>query len=258
MWINLCIVLVTSEFSIDRPYYRYSTHREGIVLDSKVILDNLLEKSQQATKAGIEMAEEKLGVPESGEKRDAMLNGMGKGALAAGAVALLLGTKGGRQLTETALKVGGLAAAGGLAYTAYNRWQQQHGGQIQHTGTPIVELNNTEADTRSEAIVKAMISAAKSDGHVDIEEQKLISAKIESLGLEQEITSFMMRELNKPLDVAEVVASADSPEAAAEIYLASAMVVDLDSPDERKYMDSLAAGLKLDAEIVKELESGVS
>lgn len=67
-----------------------------------------------------------------------------------------------------------------------------------------------------------------------------------------------MRELNKPIDVAEVAASADSPEAAAEIYLASSMVVDLNSPDERKYMDSLAAGLGLDADLVKELESKVT
>jgi len=227
-------------------------------LDTKVILDNLLEKSQKATKAGLEIAEEKLGVPESGEQRDAMLNGLGKGAVAAGAVALLLGTKGGRQLTGTALKVGGLAAAGGLAYKAYTQWQQQQGNTIRDTGTPISELADAPADTRSEAIVKAMISAAKSDGHVDNDEQKLITQKIESLGLEQEITSFLMKELNKPLDVAEVAASADSPEAAAEIYLASAMVVDLDAPDERKYMDSLAAGLSLDPALAKELETSVS
>lgn len=229
-------------------------------MDSKVILDNLLETSQKATKKGLEIAETKLGVPESGQQRDAMLDGMGKGALAAGAVALLLGTKGGRKLTGTALKVGGLAAAGGLAFKAYNEWQQKQQGAtvVQDTGTPIFDLEQSAADKRSEAIVKAMITAAKSDGHVDNEEQKLISMKISSLGMEQDITSFLMKELNKPMDVAEVVASADSPEAAAEIYLASAMVVDLDAPDERQYMDSLAAGLALDAELVKELESQVS
>lgn len=230
-------------------------------MDAKVILDNLLETSQQATKKGLEIAEQKLGIPESGEERDVMLNGLGKGALAAGAVALLLGTKGGRNLTGTALKVGGVAAVGGIAYKAYTEWQrqqQQPAGAIVDTGTPINDLADAEANTRSEAIVKAMISAAKSDGHVDSDEQKLITAKIESLGMEQDITSFLMKELNKPMDVAAVVASADSPEAAAEIYLASTMVVDLNGSDERKYMDSLAAGLGLDAELVKELETNVS
>lgn len=230
-------------------------------MDAKVILDNLLETSQKATKKGLEIAEQKLGVPASGEERDVMLDGLGKGALAAGAVAILLGTKGGRKLTGTALKVGGVAAVGGIAYKAYNEWQrqqQQQAGTIVDTGTPIADLAEVEANARSEAIVKAMISAAKSDGHVDNDEQKLITAKIESLGMEQEITSFLMKELNKPLDVAEVVASADSPEAAAEIYLASTMVVDLTAPDERKYMDALAEGLGLDAELVTELESKVS
>lgn len=228
-------------------------------MDTKVILDNLLESSQKATKKGLEIAEQKLGVPESGPERDVMLEGLGKGALAAGAVAILLGTKGGRQLTGTALKVGGLAAAGGLAFKAYNEWQQkQQGATIVDTGTPILDLEEVEANKRSEAIVKAMITASKSDGHIDEEEQKLISHKIESLGIEQDITSFLMKELNKPMDVAEVVASSDSPEAAAEIYLASAMVVDLDAPDERKYMDSLAAGLEIDAALAKELEAQVS
>jgi len=227
-------------------------------LDAKVILDNLLEKSQTATRKGIEIAEEKSGVPESGPERDQMLDGMGKGALAAGAVALLLGTKGGRKLTGTALKVGGIAAVGGIAYTAYNQWQQQQGGAIRDTGTPIAELADSAANVRSESIVKAMIAAAKSDGHLDAQEQRLITQKIESIGLEQDITSFLMRELNTPVDVNVIAATADTPETAAEIYLASAMVIDLNAADERKYMDSLAQALELDPVLVSELESSLA
>lgn len=227
-------------------------------MDAKLILENLLETSQTATKKGLEIAEQHLGLPESGEQRDAMLDGLGKGALAAGAVAILLGTKGGRNLTGTALKVGGVAAVGGLAYKAFTEWQQQQNVTIADTGTPIAELNDSEANVRSEAIVKAMISAAKSDGHVDADEQKLITSKVESLGLEKDITAFLMKELNKPLDVAEVVASSDTPETAAEIYLASAMVVDLTKTEERKYMDTLAAGLKLDPALVSQLEATLS
>jgi len=223
-------------------------------MDPKAILNNLLDTSQTATRKGLEIAEDKMGVPESGPERDAMLGGMGKGALAGAAVALLLGTRGGRNLTGTALKVGGVAAVGGLAYKAYNQWQQQNGGNIQDTGTPIAELENDAADARSEAIVKAMIAAAKSDGHMDAEEQKLITSKIESLNLETDITSFLMTELTKPLDVAEIAASADSPEAAAEIYLASAMVVDLGDEQERQYMNSLAKSLGLEAAVVQSLE----
>lgn len=178
-----CLRTIASEFERHRPYYINWNVIEEVILDAKVILDNLLDTSQKATKKGLEIAEQKLGVPESGEQRELMLDGLSKGALAAGAVAILLGTEGGRKLTGTALKVGGVAAVGGIAYKAYNEWQQQQATTIRDTGTPIADLAETEANTRSEAIVKAMISAAKSDGHVDNEEQKLISAKIESLGL---------------------------------------------------------------------------
>ena len=227
-------------------------------MDAKLILEQLLAASQTAKEKGLDFAEENLGLPESGEKRDAMLDRLGKGALAAGAVAVLLGTKSGRTLTGTALKVGGVAAVGGLAYKAFNNWQAQQNITLQDTGTPIAELSEPDANVRSEAIVKAMISAAKSDGHIDANEQKLITSKIESLGLEQDITAFLMTELNKPLDVADVVALADTKETAAEIYLASAMVVDLNQTEERQYMDSLAAGLELDPALASELEAALT
>jgi len=57
-----------------------------------------------------------------------MLRGLGKGAAAAGALALLVGTKGGRRVTGTALKLGSLAALGGVGYTAYRNWQEKQSG----------------------------------------------------------------------------------------------------------------------------------
>jgi len=58
-------------------------------MDAKAILEGLLEKSQQATKAGIQMAEDRKIIPPAGDERTAMLKGAGTGALAAGAIALL-------------------------------------------------------------------------------------------------------------------------------------------------------------------------
>ncbi len=228
-------------------------------MDTKAILDSLLETSQRATKKGIELAENKMNVPESGPERDQMLDGMKKGALAAGAIALLLGTDSGRKLTGTAVKVGGLAAVGGLAYKAYNNWQQSQSRQApRHTGTPIDELAEPAANTRSESIVRAMIMAAKADGHIDANERKVITAQLENLGLEDDITSFLLNELDKPMNLESIAAEADSPEAAAEIYLASAMVVDFAETAEREYMDSLATALKIDPVLARNLESEVA
>jgi len=228
-------------------------------MDTKAILDNLLETSQRATKKGIELAESKLDVPESGPEREQMLDGLKKGALAAGAVALLLGTKSGRSLTGTAVKVGGLAAMGGLAYKAFNNWQAEQANVVtRDTGTPIDQLAEPEANARSEAIVRAMITAAKADGHIDANERKLINSQLNSLGLESDITSFLLNELDKPMNIESIAAEADSPEAAAELYLASAMVIDFADAKERDYMDSLAGALNIEPALAKKLEQELS
>jgi uncharacterized membrane protein YebE (DUF533 family) len=227
-------------------------------MDTKAILDNLLETSQRATRKGVEMAESKLNVPESGPERDQMLDGMKKGALAAGAIALLLGTKGGRRLTGTAVKVGGLAAVGGLAYKAFNEWQQGQGGAAPvDTGTPIDQLAEPAANKRSEAIVRAMIMAAKADGHIDANERLVINGQLQSLGLEDDITTFLLNELDTPMNIDTIAASADTPETAAELYLASAMVVDFAQAKEREYLDALAQALNIDSALARKLESEV-
>ncbi len=254
-------------------------------MDAKAILDGLLDKTQRATQAGISMAEEKSIIPPAGNERTALLKGAGAGALAAGAVALLFGSKGARKFAKKAAKLGGTAAIGGLAYKAYTQWQAQQqsaqgGGQnaaaggspaatsasqsfsgkldldqFGDIGTPIANLSGLDATVRSESIIQAMISAARADGHIDDEELGLIKQQINSLGLEKDVTAFLLSELNKPVSVASVVALADTPETAAELYIASALVVDMDSPAERVYLNELATAMHLDSAMIQQLES---
>lgn len=249
-------------------------------MDARAILDGLLDRTQTAANAGIAMAEEKAIIPPAGDERTAMLKGAGAGALAAGAVALLFGSKSTRKFTKKAVKVGGTAALGGLAVKAFMQWQaaQQQGitdtgtpgaaplampgstsaqtlnlDQFQ-PGTPIAELSDIAATVRSESIIQAMISAARADGHIDGDEMELIRQQIQSLGLEKDVTQFLLAELNKPVDVTSIAALADTPETAAELYLASALVVDVDSEVERGYLDKLAIAMNLDTQMVAHLE----
>ncbi len=240
-------------------------------MDAKAILDGLLDKTQRATQAGISMAEERSVIPPAGDERSAMIKGVGTGALAAGAVALLFGSKGTRKFVKKAAKLGGTAAIGGLAYKAFNDWQAQQAGnggtqaqsfsgkldldQFAQTGTPIANLVDDEATARSESIIQAMISAARADGHVDDEEMALITRQIASFELERDVTSFLLNELNKPVSVEAIAALADTPETAAELYIASALVVDMESPAERAYLDQLAAAMKIDAGMIPHLEA---
>ena len=71
---------------------------------------------------GQAVVEKKLDIEEPGEKRDATISGLKTGAVAAGMMALLVGTKSGRKFTGSALKLGSLAAVGGIAWQAYQNW----------------------------------------------------------------------------------------------------------------------------------------
>jgi uncharacterized membrane protein YebE (DUF533 family) len=244
-------------------------------MDARAILEGLLDSSQRATQTGIQMAEDRKIIPPAGDERTAMLKGAGAGALAAGAIALFFGSKGTRKFAGKAAKVGGAAAIGGLAFKAYTDWQTQQASASQDQprldsstssvgahnqnqfdiGTPINNLEDKAASKRSEALMQAMITAARADGHVDDDEMTLITQQINNFGLEQDVTRFLLSEMSKPVDVSRIAALADTPETAAELYMASAMVVDMDSPVERTYLDKLALAMNLDAQLVSQLEA---
>ena len=224
-------------------------------MNAQQILDALLNSGKELVEKGMTLAEAKLDIPDDTEKREAMLNGAGKGALAAGALAVLLGTRAGRKLTGTTLKLGSLAAIGGVAYKAFENWQsQQTEGTIKNAGQPVNQLTGEASEKRSRAILKAMIASAKADGHIDEQEKNIISQHAEKLGLDASIAGFIRKELTSVLDAKDVAAGADSPKAAAEIYLVSRMTLNLDNENERQYLEQLAQALELAPDLIAELE----
>jgi len=111
-----------------------------------------------------------------------------------------------------------------------------------------------EVEVHSRAMFQALIAAAKSDGHLDDRERELIDAEMARLGADASERRWLEAELRRPLDPAEVARAATTPELAAEMYLASLLVIDDTSFMERAYLDELARQLKLPAELKAELE----
>ncbi len=190
------------------------------------------------------------------------LGQMGLGAAAGGALGLLLGSKRGRSYGGKALKYGSIAALGLMAYKAYSSWQatQQAQGTQQPSTPPapprtVDRLPAPEQELHSRAMLKAMIAAAKSDGHLDERERGLVEAELNRLEADASLRQWFETELRRPLDPAEVAQSAASPELAAEMYLASLLVTDENSFMERAYLDELARQLKLPAGLKSELEA---
>jgi uncharacterized membrane protein YebE (DUF533 family) len=189
--------------------------------------------------------------------------------LAAGAIAaVLLGTGTGREVAGSALKLGGLAAIAGLGYQAYKNYQAGKEPAAQPQAQP--ELLPPPADsgfsTEPAAIrndfvlvlVRAMIAAARADGHIDDAERARIMDKVKLSGLDSEAEQFLNDELSNPVDLDGIVAAAKTEEERVELYTASRLAIEPDSRAERGYLDLLAGRLGLADALVDHIEATVS
>lgn len=208
---------------------------------------------------------------------------MGKyatGAAVGGVLGLLLGTRRGRSLGGQAVKLGSVAAIGALAYKAWQDWQaqQQAAGAAGSAGAAagvaggagaavgaaaprrFEALPAPEQEAHSRAILKALIAAAKSDGHLDDRERGLVEAELQRLdaaAADPALRPWIEAELRRPIDPAEVAAAATTPDLASEMYIASLLAVDETTPMERAYLDELARQLRLAPALKAQLEARV-
>jgi uncharacterized membrane protein YebE (DUF533 family) len=217
-------------------------------------IQNILEQLLQSGMHKVESA-----------KQSGDLGKYATGAAAGGALALLLGSRRGRSLGGAALKLGSVAAIGTLAWKVYQDHQAQQQAQppAAAAGAPraaptvpgFAALPAPQLEQHSQAMLKAMIAAAKTDGHMDDRERGLVEAELTRMDADPATRRWVEDELRRPVEPADVARASTSPEMAAEIYLASALVVDDTTTMERAYLDELAKQLKLDAGLTAALEA---
>jgi uncharacterized membrane protein YebE (DUF533 family) len=194
--------------------------------------------------------------------------------LASGAIAaVLLGTGTGRQLTGSALKLGGLAAIAGLGYQAYKNWQAGQQPQPVDASTAATseqqllpppsgtgfhvedEANNADFAV---ILVRAMIAAARADGHIDVAEREAILGKVRLAGLDGDAEAFLQHELANPIDLDAIIGAAVTESQKVELYTASRIAIEPDSRAERGYLDLLAGRLGLADALVDHIEATVA
>ncbi len=217
-----------------------STGRE-VIADGKEATSGVTAKGKEVASKSEDMLIEKLGLEDTPAIRNALRKGVGTGA-AAGALLLLLSSKSGRKLAT----LGGLAGLGTVAYKAY----QKNGGKMPANwkGEVVGLIKGPEAEKRSEAILRAMVAAAKADGRISKSEMELIkSHDSDDLG---DI-------LDQPADPRMIAKLADSPQAEREIYAASCRIANGLNEKERDYLDDLAMALRLDPELAARIETDI-
>lgn len=191
------------------------------------------------------------------------VGGLVGAAAAGGLLSMLTGRKGKRG--GGMFSHGGAALLGALADRAFQNWQAGRQPASAPLATPgdaaAVEPRFLPGATPAAngeafelALIRAMIGAARADGHVDAEERRRIFAQVEAAGLDAEAKAFVFDALDMPVGVSDVAAAATTPEQASELYLVSRLAVDPDDPAERAYLQALAHRLKLPAELVAHLD----
>ncbi len=228
-------------------------------MDTKALLEEFLSAGKEFIEQGKTYAEGKLDIPAEGPERDAALASAGKGATAAGVLALLLMTKTGRGVTGAGLKLGTLAALGNIAYKTYQEWSQKQNGTVESAAplTSTEALTAPQANQKSLVLLKAIIAAAKSDGHIDDAEKSKIESMVAKLGLDIATSTMINEEVAKPLDPKAIADLSDSQATAAEIYLVSALVIDDANEQERTYLNQLASNLNIPTELALQFEQQV-
>jgi len=190
-----------------------------------------------------------------------------KGAATGGLLGLLLGSKKVRKMAGGAIGYGGAAAAGAMAFKAYQNWQQ---GKQATTAPVTTSADLNQVDPRfvpaaidnqgqnfSLTLISAVIFAAKADGHIDATEQTAIFDKVDKLSLDGESKAMVFDLLRKPVDIDTLVSSVKGMEQASEVYLVSRLAIDIDHPAERAYLDALAHRLNLPGELIAHLDHQV-
>lgn len=178
----------------------------------------------------------------------------GAAGMAAG---MLLSGGGLGKLAGNAVKLGAVAAVGGLAYNAWQNYQnnQPDGAAATPPRDAFIPpaSDATSQEQLGKTLVRAMIAAAKADGRIDADEKEAIFGRLETMNLSAEEKAWVFDELSTPLDINAVVARADTPAHATEIYAASLVAISADTASERAYLDVLATRLKLDPALVGEI-----
>jgi len=184
----------------------------------------------------------------------------GKNNLALGGLGALAGALlgGGGKSMSGALGGGVMALLGAMAFKALKGSGQ--GGERVPLGLlePQTESDRRELETQSELVLKAMINAAKADGRIDEYEIQRIVGKLQEAGAAAEDQRYVLTQMQKPLETDELIlAGRRRPELAVEIFAASLMAIEVDTPAEKAYMTELASGLGLAPDVIKKVEQMV-
>jgi hypothetical protein len=131
------------------------------------------------------------------------------------------------------------------------------GGQVPQSEPP---AGQTADGSGNDAVllIRAMIAAANADGVIDAQERAQILGRLKTVELTPDEHSFIVEELLSPADLETIVKQVTSARMARQVYAVSLLAIEVDTDQERAYMQALAAQTGLDDATVAAIEARLS
>jgi uncharacterized membrane protein YebE (DUF533 family) len=173
-------------------------------------------------------------------------------------------------LAHGAVRLGGLALIGALAYKAYQNHQ---------AGKPLLGGDQGTADAKRSAralpslagfdpgaasdddallFARAMVAAATADGRVDNNERTRIVQALTQAGIDPVATRWLEDELASPASVEALAEPVQNPDKAAQVYAAARLAIDPDTIQEREFLRQLAESLDLDPDLARRIDEAAA
>lgn len=162
-----------------------------------------------------------------------------------GLAGMLLGGKGLSSALKGAIAVGG----GSYLWDKYkDRFRQHNANDPQFQGSTA-----SAPAERAARMIRAMIFAAKADGHIDEDEKTKILAQIKNMNLGQQGQEIVNAAMAEPLDAAAIAKGVTDEEEALQLFTLSCAAINVDNYMEKNYVDSLAKSLHIPDDIKNDL-----
>jgi uncharacterized membrane protein YebE (DUF533 family) len=178
---------------------------------------------------------------------------------------------GGSKSISGAVKGGALALLAGVAYKALTSAGQGAGGvpaggegpQFSGGAAPVA-ITGPQTPAQAQAleqtaalVIRGMINVAKSDGQVSADEIQRIVGKLQEAGMQGDAEAWILAELRRPLDLNAFAAEIPNREVAAQVYAASLLAVEVDTPEERAYLRDLAAKTGIEGPVAQQIQQSL-
>lgn len=234
--------------------------QERIMIDGKGLFDQLLKAAGNMTQTPASSATENANAGATGSGLDPLLQGL-LGGIGGGMLGSLLSGK-----SNGLAKLGGGAALATLAYRAYQNYAANTGksgnlmdsvkGLLNGFSQPEQFTQNDQDGARSQAMLLAVVNAAKADGVLDEAERTAIQAQVKQHTNDPNALAWVEQALQAPLNISELAALATSPQMATEIYVTSlaACAHGGTNPAEQAYLAQLQQALGIDDQLKQAIE----